>query len=298
MTRRWVLALGLFAAFSGMAGAEERVTTFPPPIDAQVWTELLQKYVDGRGLVAYGPWKSDVEDRRKLAQFLLSYARGGGAPSTEEKIALLANAYNAFIIETILDHYPVDSIRSIVGAFTARTHQIGGRKYSLDQIEHTAVALGGYRVHASMVCASRSCPPLRRRAWSSATLDRDLDTQMSVWMARPDLYQFEPSRNLVRLPMYFVWYRSDFEKDGVARVLARYAPEADRDWLGRGAFRIEYLSYNWGLNDQGKQGRGYSNWNRLESFARAHPAVALAAGAAVLAIALVIRKARTPADRR
>jgi Protein of unknown function, DUF547 len=293
MKERWLLAAGLLAALPGVAaGAEERVTSFPPSVETRPWTEVLKKYVDPQGLVAYQRWKQDAADRKRLAQFLDAYAPAGGAPSAEEKIALLANAYNAFIIQTVLDHYPVDSIQSIAGAFTARTHEIGARKYSLDEIEHTAVALGGYRVHASMVCASRSCPPLRREAWSGATLDRDLDAQMRVWMSRADLYRFEPSRHRVRLPMYFVWYRSDFEKEGIARVLARYAPVGDREWLARGKFEIEYLPYNWGLNDQGGEGKGYSGWNRVGSFLRAHPSAAVAGAAGIVLVAWAIRAAR------
>jgi len=69
-------------------------------------------------------------------------------------------------------------------------------------------------------------------------------------MSRSDLYGFDPERNLARLPMYFVWYRADFESAGVPRVLSAYAPARYRDWLARGAFRTEYLAYDWALNQR------------------------------------------------
>jgi hypothetical protein len=210
--------------------------------------------VDERGLVAYAAWKGDAADRKRLAAVLAELGDAGTAPSDDAKLASLFNAYNAFIVETVLDRYPVDSIRSIPGAFTARTHRFGGRLCSLDEIEHTAVALAGYRAHAAMVCASRSCPPLDRRAFEAAGLSARLDERMRVWLARPDLWQFDPASNLVRAPRYLDWYRRDFERAGVPRVLSEYAPSRYREWLSRGGFRLEFLDYDWTLNDRKARG--------------------------------------------
>ena len=241
------VALLLAAAASG---ADRPVTTFPPAFDSAEWTALLSKYVDGRGLVDYAAWKADAADRRRLAAYLGRFgARGEREAMTDAgRIAVLVNAYNAFIVETILAHYPVDSIRSIPGAFTAKEHRIGGVRYSLDEIEHTAVRLGGYRVHATIVCASRSCPPLDRRAYEASDLFAHADARMEAWMARPDLYRFDPEADVVRLPKYFDWYRSDFEKEGIPAVLARHAPARHRAWLSRGRFRTAFLDYDWSLN--------------------------------------------------
>ena len=245
-------ALLFASALLGAAGgrAETPVTTFPSEIPPTEWTALLEKYVDSRGLVGYARWKADAADRRRLAAYAGRLGERGGALSGDAKLAILINAYNAFIIETVLDRYPVDSIRSIGDAFTARTHRIGGALHSLDEIEHTAIGLGGYRAHAAMVCASRSCPPLDRRAWEASDLPAHLDARMRAWMARPDLWTFEPDRKTVRAPKYLDWYRADFEKAGIARMLAAYGPPRHRDWLARGDFRVVYLDYDWGLNDQ------------------------------------------------
>ncbi len=217
---------------------------------AAEWSALLSKYADERGLVAYARWKADAADRSRLAAVLDSFADAGPEPAPDAKLAALFDAYNAFIVSTVLDRYPVDSIRSIPGAFTARTHRFGGRLCSLDEIEHTAVAIGGYRAHAAMVCASRSCPPLDRRAYTAEGLSRRLDERMRSWLARPDLWRFEPAKNLVQAPRYLDWYRADFERAGIPRVLSRYAPAEYRQWLSRGDFRLEYLDYDWTLNDR------------------------------------------------
>lgn len=238
-----------FLLATPLLGAEHPVTSFPPPFDSSDWTRLLEKHVDDRGLVSYASWKKNAADSRALDVYLAKFAAPGGSPSADEKVALLANAYNAFIARTILEHYPIAGIRSIPGAFTAESHGIGGEKYSLDEIEHTAVALGGYRVHAILVCASKSCPPLDRRAYSAEGLSAREDDRLRAWMSRSDLYRFEPEKNLAKLPMYFDWYRADFEKPGVVKVLSAYAPSRYRAWLARGGFRIEYMDYDWTLNE-------------------------------------------------
>lgn len=251
MRPRRAIALALAALFAGAAGyGEKAVTTFPPAFDSAAWTALLEKHVDARGLVAYAAWQADPADRRSLAGYLERFSPPGGRPDDREKTALLINAYNAFAITTILDHYPVDSIRSIPGAFTGETHRIGGAAYSLDEIEHAAVRLGGPAVHATLVCASRSCPPLDQRAFRAADLPAHEQERLRAWMARSDLFQFDPAAGVARVSKELEWYRADFEKEGIASLLARFAPPAYRDWLQRGKYRIEYLPYDWGLNDR------------------------------------------------
>lgn len=253
LRRGAALAGVLVLAVPGVLGAEKPVTTYPAPVDSAPWGALLSKYVDAGGLVSYARWKADAGDRGRLAGYLAQLAPASSAPLADaDKIAILINAYNAFIIADVLDRYPVDGVRSIPGAFTAESHAIGGGRYSLDEIEHTAVRLGGYRVHAALVCASRSCPPLDRRPYAGADLAAHEEERMRAWMSRTDLYRFEPAKNTVFLPRYFDWYRADFDAAGVARVLATYAPERYREWLARGAFRVEFLDYDWRLNDRGR----------------------------------------------
>lgn len=243
--------LAVLAIAAAARGSEIPVATFPAPFDSAPWAELLTKYVDDRGLVAYARWKDDSADRGKLSRYRARFGAPASPSSTgDEKVAMLINAYNAFIVEAVLERYPVGGIRSIPGAFTERTHVIGGVPHSLDEIEHTAVRLGGYRVHAALVCASRSCPPLDRRPFAASDLAAREEERMRAWMARSDLYRFEPARNTVFLPRYFDWYRADFEKTGLAGVLSADAPRAFREWLSRGRFRVEFLDYDWSLNDR------------------------------------------------
>ncbi len=83
--------------------------------------------------------------------------------------------------------------------FTAKRHDIGGGKASLDDIENGTVRpLLGYRAHAVLVCAARSCPPLQRFAYAPSHLDEQIDTAYRSRLARNDLNRFFPDQRKVQ----------------------------------------------------------------------------------------------------
>lgn len=233
----------------------------PADVDHRAYDALLRKYVDERGLVAYGRWKASPADLAGLDRYLAQYA-GVPAPGTsrEEKAASLINAYNALVIRWIITNYPMDSIWEAKRSLTKRRHDVGGAKVSLNQIEHdTLRPLLGWSVHATLVCAARSCPPLRREAFTAAKLDRQIDAAYRTWLAREDLNRFDPPARTARISKVFKWFKKDFTKaGGVKPVLTRYAPAQHRPFLRDGGYEIAYLPYRWGLNDQGGRGEGYS----------------------------------------
>jgi len=258
-----VLAGILAAALMSSAVAATPVQV-PAHIDHQPFTALLARYVDARGLVDYAGWRDSGTDRAALRQYLAAFDRGGPRATGDDRSASLINAYNAFTLSLILDHFPVRSIRAIPDAWSAKRHAVDGQQVSLDEIEHDALRpLAGYRVHAALVCAARSCPPLRRAAFTAAGLDRELDDAMAAWLARDDLNRFVPAEHRVELSRIFDWYRADFEKaGGLKAVLGRFAPVRYRA-LFESEFRIGYLPYDWGLNDQGGLGREYGVAEKL-----------------------------------
>jgi hypothetical protein len=182
-----------------------------------------------------------------------------------EKAATLVNAYNAFMLRWILSNYPIESVWSLKNSFTEKRNEIGGRKVSLDDIEHGALRpLIGYRAHSALVCAARSCPLLQRFAYSADGFDQQDDQAFRAWLARPDLNRFLPDMKRVEISSVFKWFKADFDKaGGLPKILGRYAPQAVREFADGGKYEIKYISYNWGLNDQGPHGRNYSRANLL-----------------------------------
>ena len=113
------------------------------------------------------PGRRSREGRAALRAYLARLGRNRPTrrPPAHDRAAALINAYNALTVAWILDHYPTPSIRALPDSFTAARHTVGGATVSLDRIEHEALRPEvGYRVHAALVCAARSCPPLAREA--------------------------------------------------------------------------------------------------------------------------------------
>lgn len=241
--------------------AEGNPVPVPSHVSHHAFDRLLQKYVDDRGLVAYGDWKKNQTDLDALDTYLAQFAPKPADPATgNDRAAALINLYNATTIRWILANYPTDSIQGLPDSFGTKRHHIGGTKVSLNDIEHGSVRpLLGYRAHAVLVCAARSCPPLQRFAHTPDRLDEQIDLAYRAWLGREDLNKFLPVEKKAEISSIFNWFAEDFEKaGGVKKVLSEYAPENSRSFLAGGNYEITYLAYNWGLNDQGEQGKAYS----------------------------------------
>ena len=230
------------------------------PFDRALYASLLDAHtksvadvvgtrVDYRKLGRSEDWK------RLVAQ--IRSAR----PSTlerEGKLAFWINAYNILTIDLVLQHYPLDSIRDIGSFFSPvwniEVATIEGRTLSLGEIEHEILRkMGEPRIHAAIVCASTSCPPLARTPFTTERLEADLDAAMRQWLSSPQKgVSIDRTRNQVSVSAIFDWFEEDFETGGgILSTIARYVPATDAAWLqneGRQA-RIKFLNYDWTLND-------------------------------------------------
>ena len=131
---------------------------------------------------------------------------------------------------------------------------------SLDQIESRLRAMGDPRIHAALVCAARSCPPLRREAYVAERLGEQLDDNVRQWLADRSLNTFDPDRAHADISPIFKWYASDFGSypGGLEGFLSQYAPPDVKGGLGERKFQIRFKAYDWGLNDQSRFGTEYS----------------------------------------
>ncbi len=253
-----ILGLALLAARPS-SGVEVRAG-----VDHSEWDRLVRRWVDDRGLVDYGGLKASP-DHKALISYLGLLAQDA-EPRAEghERAATLINAYNALTIAWVLSHYPTPSIRALDDSFGTARHHVGGVTVSLDDIEHKGLRpLAGYRVHAALVCAARSCPPLMRDAYRAERLDEQLDFAMKRWLAREDLNRFDLETGTARVSSIFKWFGEDFDKaGGVKAVLVRHGPADARKLFERDKVKTLHLDYDWSLNDQAKR-HEYGRLRRL-----------------------------------
>jgi hypothetical protein len=263
--RKRSLRTGILRALpAGLALAASAGGTLPArgqTLDEALYAELLVRHtrevpdlartrVDYRGLTRSADWRRLLES--------LSRSDPARLERREQQLAFWINAYNILAVDTVVRSYPLASIRDagtlLRPVWKREAGRIGGRAFSLDEIEHGQVrSAGDPRTHAAIVCASLSCPALRREPFRAAELDAQLDDAMRTWMADPGKgLRLDPASDRVWLSKIFDWFAEDFAAaGGPLRFAARYAPEPARQTLESEGdrLRVRYFDYDWRLND-------------------------------------------------
>ncbi|UOQ97637.1 DUF547 domain-containing protein [Hymenobacter sp. 5317J-9] len=249
-----VLVASAAAPAPALAAAHPAVAA-PAAVDHSAFDKLLKKHVNAKGLVDYKGFKAD---QAVFDQYLdlLSKNAPASSWSKQEQMAYWINAYNAFTIKTILNHYPLESIKDIGSKikipfvntpWADKFFRIGGEKMSLDNIEHGILRkkYDDPRIHFALVCASMSCPRLRNEAYTAAKLDSQLDDQGRDFLNNPAKNKI--GKGSAQLSKYFDWYKGDWTKNGqsVAKWVNKYSTTKIDEKTP-----ISYLDYNWKLNQQ------------------------------------------------
>jgi hypothetical protein len=123
---------------------------------------------------------------------------------------------------------------------------IGARKLSLNELEHQIIRpeFKDPRVHAALVCAARSCPPLINRAYTGPTVQAALTRNMRRFLLDRTRNPIDDANKLLRLSKIFEWYAGDF---GGKDKLDEYVG----DVLGQmfDDYTLSFVEYSWELND-------------------------------------------------
>lgn len=210
---------------------------------------------------------------RVVTGFDAPAARGESAWTRDQRMAFWINAYNAFTLRAIVDHYPIrgswftrhprNSIRQIDGVWTDLKWQAAGRPVTLDDIEHRTLrpTFKDARIHFAVNCASVSCPPLAAEPYRPQTLDAQLDAAARVFLASPEGIKVDGET--LRVTSLFKWYGEDFTEQyaplvpgsrdarerGILGVIAKFGPPAAAALARSERPAITYLDYDWSLND-------------------------------------------------
>ncbi len=232
-------------------------------IDHSSWNALLSRYVDKVGMVDYKKWKATPADVQLLDRYLDHLSPASFTEKTEKKVKLAfwINAYNAVTVQGILREYPTSSIRN----HTAKVWGyniwddlqllVAGKPYSLNDMEHKVLRkLGEPRIHFAIVCASIGCPRLLNEAYETAKLDAQLTTNAKHFFADREKFRVNRAENVVSVSPILDWFAEDFGKTTAEQLqtIAPYVPEDVRGFVASGKAEVEYLDYDWGLNDQSK----------------------------------------------
>ncbi len=256
--RRPLIAIALLSVVATSLQAQPA----QPAFDHRDFDSLLNIHVRA-GLVHYDAFANAPAFRRYLDRL---DAFDPSALSRTEQLAFWINAYNAYTIALIVAHDERVSIRninrtlglSLKGPWRERVVRVGGKRYSLDDVEHRIIRpiFREPRVHFALVCAALGCPPLRSEAYRGDLLDAQLDDQARHFLLMtPMSNRVDASARRVVLSPIFDWFKEDFggSPDAIGRFVARYFPPgSERSLLESGRFVLTFSEYDWRLNAQRK----------------------------------------------
>lgn len=219
------------------------------------WDGLLTEGT-ADGLVDYEYMQAH---RQELDAYLDRVAQANLASLDKDHLmALLMNAYNALTVRSILDAWPVDSIRDIDGVWTEAQHTVGGQELTLDEIEHNLLRpfWKDPRIHFGVNCASMSCAPLPTWAFTGDEVDAQLDERTRAFLESTDNVRIDGDGLLVS--KYFEWYGGDFTEDGwepradtIPAFIAEYSRPEVATFVEEqgGDVSLRFLEYDWALNE-------------------------------------------------
>lgn len=249
--------------------------------DHSLWDYLLKKHVsrgefDGitTNLVNYAGMAKDPYFEaytKALAKAdlekLLQQAAGSSA-ANNELLALYINAYNCLCIGHITKYYqasPKNDLPKSINDVTKTMKDyrgkdiwdvpagiVGGKRVTLNDIEHKLLRSlwDEPRVHASIVCASLSCPNLRPEAFVAERINAQMDDQTVGWVSDGTKGIKIGEDNRVTMSRIFLWFKGDFKTTTTASPMdfaKQYYQGKEQQW---NTDNVEYFPYNWKLNSK------------------------------------------------
>jgi hypothetical protein len=234
----------------------------PVIVDHIDWDLILQRYVDARhpsGINRFKYSSVSPKDRQALKNYLQKMQNVTVSElNRKEQKAYWINLYNALTVETILEHYPVKSIREISispglfikGPWDAKLLTIEGEKISLNDIEHRILRpiWKDNRIHYAVNCASLGCPNLLPQAFTSQNIDLLLEKAARDFINHPRGVSFP--RNSLQVSSIYLWFQDDFgaSEKGIVQHLKKYLSKDNLKKLNKVQKKIRH-QYDWNLNE-------------------------------------------------
>jgi hypothetical protein len=238
--------------------------------------ELLQIYVTADGRVDYERWYRFPDSVQQLNSYLsaVSQFSPNNAPhrfrDRNDELAYWIYGYNAYVIKSVLDHWPLESVTDVkapleavkgLGFFYQLRFSFGGEFFSLLSVETNQIRkrYKDPRIHFVLNCASESCPVARPGLPVGDDLEQLLAEATREFINDPDNVEVDHTSKVVHLSKIFKWYKDDFVSDvrlrgestekGLLAYVARYAVDDLADDISKTqGYETRFHDYDWGLN--------------------------------------------------
>jgi len=196
--------------------------------------------------------------------------------SREHRMAFWVNAYNAIVLETVINHYPIhgastrypaNSIRQIPGAFDQAKHRLAGKSVTLDEIEKTVLPpFNEPRLYLALGRGALGSGRLRSEAYSGERIDKQLDDVQKEFVNEAAMIKIDRAGGEIAVTSIISWREADFvqaydkgssgpyaqrspiERAVIAFITPRLLP-LEREFVQQNQFRMTFQPFDWRLND-------------------------------------------------
>jgi len=234
---------------------------------------LTSKSLDSGGFEAHFDYQkahADTETQALVNQQVVNLKKMNltDLKDKNQALAFWINAYNFYMVKVILENgfkdgkLAVKSVKDLgtffnpYKIFKQKSHAVGGKKLSLDDMEkgillgeeYRAKGWKDARIHFAVNCASVGCPPLHPKIYTAKTLDRFLDDNIKKAFLTPRHLHIKGKT--LHLTHLFKWYESDFTESAgtVKKFILKYITDETIKEKVQSSQEIEYIDYDWKLN--------------------------------------------------
>jgi len=239
---------------------------------------LLETYVDADGRVDYERWHQNPISVLMLESYLAAVSTFSPDntphrfPNRSDELAYWMYGYNAYVIRSVLDRWPINSVTDVkapleavtgLGFFYQLRFSFGGEFFSLLGVETNKIRkqFKDPRIHFVLNCASESCPVARPGLPVGDDLEQLLELAAGDFINSPENVTVDHDSNVVYLSRIFKWYKSDFVDDvrlggkpvenGLLSYVSQYAAgDLSNDIAEARRYDIVFRDYNWDLNSK------------------------------------------------
>ena len=261
------IAFAILALAVTLPGAQ---TDLHAPFDKILDTHVRDGYVYYQAL---------HKDRAALDRYVASLdvpKAGIDGWSKAEQEAFWLNGYNALVLRTVIDAYPIKarsaqypprSIRQIPGAFETIKHRIGGQSLTLDEIEKNVIAkFGDARLLLALGRGALGSGRLHSEAFQGARLEEQLELAVKECSTRVNCIKIDRAGDTLEVTPLVSWReapvvqsyaakgaerwgsRSPIER-AIAAMVYPHLFESEQEYLAANTFKMKYGEFDWRLND-------------------------------------------------
>jgi hypothetical protein len=266
MSRLFTTCAALVLGAALLAGQQ-----FTPAAGAELLHRPLDQILDVNvrdGFVYYRALKGE---RGRLDRYVASLSVTPAVYqgwSKGQQMAFWVNAYNAFVLETVIAHYPLSgTIKQIPGAFDKATWRAAGKTVTLDQIEKTILPeFKEPRLYLALGRGAVGSGRLRSEAYTAERLDAQLADLQLEFVNNRHMYRLDRGANTLAVTPIMSWREADFvaayaatadpvfvqrspiERAVIAFVTPHLLP-SEKEFVAKNEFKMTFLEMDWRLND-------------------------------------------------